>query len=692
MATLTQELMGLLAELKRDVPFFSGRYKGHMVGEQTIASQIGYFATMLYNPNNIALEISPVTTRLEVEVAAQLACMIGYDPSRSWGHLTSGGTIANFEALWLARGVRYLAVAAAGAAAELGIELPVRLPGRHCGTDRRASALAAAQRHQRRHARPVGSPLGGGSSSRGAARPRESFARHHRLPGVQPPPRDGLRRPASRGRGAGLRDGSLLLGKDRPGPGNRFQSARACPARPVLSHGSGRPLAAGEWAGATAAADTRLGERLRNHRGERGGSAGPGARGAGAGRAGVGRHLPRAFRRLLRRLRGRGHPPGGWDPAYRRRDPGVGRGRLAYRGLGAGGRGAGPGGLGDVDPHKMGYVPYSAGAILVRDGRTRHLVATDPPYLSPVERPTARGPSAFSAGTSSKARSRARRRRRSGSATRCSRWTSVGTATSSSAPWPGARRFHAALATTDLSPFRAVMLPVPDINIVCYLISHPSLTTLRAVNDFNERVYTPDEPGRGATARPSTSSPGRGCGVRRTMARSTRPGGAGSRNRWMNGRRAGRRGWSCCARRSWTRSSRRPAAAGSRRRIRPCAPARRPPPRSEGSAARPAGSVGRMALVAHPLAHVAPHQLRRCATSSLITAAMAATFWFPPPGSCGPRDCRAVDRASPSPPSSMDCLPSWSSRSTGLSRPGGRLLCVDHRRAADQSDHPGKNS
>ncbi|MGH2578782.1 MAG: decarboxylase, partial [Actinomycetota bacterium] len=128
-ATLTQELMGLLAELKRDVPFFSGRYKGHMIGEQTIASQIGYFATMLYNPNNIAIEISPVTTRHELEVAGQLARMIGYDPSRSWGHLTSGGTIANFEALWLARGVRYLAVAAAGAAGELGLDLPVRLPG-----------------------------------------------------------------------------------------------------------------------------------------------------------------------------------------------------------------------------------------------------------------------------------------------------------------------------------------------------------------------------------------------------------------------------------------------------------------------------------------------------------------------------------------------------------------------------------
>jgi hypothetical protein len=84
-ATLTQELMGLLAELKQGVPFFSGRYKGHMVFEQTIASQVGYFAAMLYNPNNVAIEASPVTTRLELEVGRQLAGMIGYDPARPGG-------------------------------------------------------------------------------------------------------------------------------------------------------------------------------------------------------------------------------------------------------------------------------------------------------------------------------------------------------------------------------------------------------------------------------------------------------------------------------------------------------------------------------------------------------------------------------------------------------------------------------
>ncbi|HEY9515048.1 MAG TPA: hypothetical protein VIQ74_05145, partial [Gemmatimonadaceae bacterium] len=127
-ATLTQELMGLLAELKQGVPFFSGRYKGHMSFEQTIASQIGYFAAMLYNPNNVAIEASPVTTRLELEVAAQLARMIGYDPATSWGHLTSGGTVANFEALWIARNVLYLPLAAAGAADALGAALEVERP------------------------------------------------------------------------------------------------------------------------------------------------------------------------------------------------------------------------------------------------------------------------------------------------------------------------------------------------------------------------------------------------------------------------------------------------------------------------------------------------------------------------------------------------------------------------------------
>ncbi|HRP08895.1 MAG TPA: hypothetical protein PLL69_10450, partial [Gemmatimonadales bacterium] len=130
---LTAMLRSLLVELRRDVPFFSGRYQGHMLGEQTLASQLAWFATMLSNPNNVVAEASPVTTRLELEVAGQLATMIGYRPGQCWGHLTGGGTIANFEALWIARGVRYLPVGLALACRQLSLGLTVRLPGGAAG-------------------------------------------------------------------------------------------------------------------------------------------------------------------------------------------------------------------------------------------------------------------------------------------------------------------------------------------------------------------------------------------------------------------------------------------------------------------------------------------------------------------------------------------------------------------------------
>jgi len=56
---------------------------------------------MLINPNNHALDGGPATGRMEKEVVARLARMFGMDDHL--GHLTSSGTIANLEALWVAR-------------------------------------------------------------------------------------------------------------------------------------------------------------------------------------------------------------------------------------------------------------------------------------------------------------------------------------------------------------------------------------------------------------------------------------------------------------------------------------------------------------------------------------------------------------------------------------------------------------
>jgi glutamate/tyrosine decarboxylase-like PLP-dependent enzyme len=118
------QMSELLAALKGDFPFFSPRYVAHMIAEQTMPSVAGYFAGLLYNPNNVTWEAAPVTVRLEREAAAMIAAMLGLDPERSWAHLTSGGTVANTEALWVARTVRYLPHLVRDVATRLGLDLP----------------------------------------------------------------------------------------------------------------------------------------------------------------------------------------------------------------------------------------------------------------------------------------------------------------------------------------------------------------------------------------------------------------------------------------------------------------------------------------------------------------------------------------------------------------------------------------
>jgi len=121
-----RELFTLLGELKSDIPFFSPRYIGHMVADISLPALVGYIATMLYNPNNVAWEGSPVTTSIEIQVGRELAEMIGFgstqeELSATWGHITSGGTLANLEAIWIAKAIKFLPIAVRQAAVELDI-------------------------------------------------------------------------------------------------------------------------------------------------------------------------------------------------------------------------------------------------------------------------------------------------------------------------------------------------------------------------------------------------------------------------------------------------------------------------------------------------------------------------------------------------------------------------------------------
>ncbi len=115
-ATLRRELHALSAALKRSVPFHSQRYLGHMVSDLLLPALAAHYLTLPYNPNNVSEEAAPVTIDLELKVGLQLARMIGYvdDPSRAdcaFGHLTSGGTTANFQGLRLALAMKAFPVA-----------------------------------------------------------------------------------------------------------------------------------------------------------------------------------------------------------------------------------------------------------------------------------------------------------------------------------------------------------------------------------------------------------------------------------------------------------------------------------------------------------------------------------------------------------------------------------------------------
>lgn len=87
--------------LKENYPFFHPRYAGQMLKPPHPAAMAAYFITMQINPNNHALDGGPATAKMEIESVAKIASMFGY--GKHLGHLTSSGTIANLEALFVAR-------------------------------------------------------------------------------------------------------------------------------------------------------------------------------------------------------------------------------------------------------------------------------------------------------------------------------------------------------------------------------------------------------------------------------------------------------------------------------------------------------------------------------------------------------------------------------------------------------------
>lgn len=81
-------------------PYFHPLYAGQMLKPPHPAARAAYALAMMLNPNNHALDGGRASSRMEVEAVRALAGMVGW--AEFLGHLTSGGTFANLEALWVA--------------------------------------------------------------------------------------------------------------------------------------------------------------------------------------------------------------------------------------------------------------------------------------------------------------------------------------------------------------------------------------------------------------------------------------------------------------------------------------------------------------------------------------------------------------------------------------------------------------
>ena len=89
--------------LSKEVPTFSNRYLGHMVSDVSIPALVGNVAMLFCNPNLASKETAEAGILFETRAINALAKMIGFEQQPARGHFTSGGTLANFEALWRAR-------------------------------------------------------------------------------------------------------------------------------------------------------------------------------------------------------------------------------------------------------------------------------------------------------------------------------------------------------------------------------------------------------------------------------------------------------------------------------------------------------------------------------------------------------------------------------------------------------------
>jgi tyrosine decarboxylase / aspartate 1-decarboxylase len=97
MAAVLEETARRLGD---NYPYFHPLYAGQMLKPPHPVARAAYALAMAINPNNHARDGGRASSVMEIEAVAEIAAMFGW--TEYLGHLTSGGTMANLEALWVA--------------------------------------------------------------------------------------------------------------------------------------------------------------------------------------------------------------------------------------------------------------------------------------------------------------------------------------------------------------------------------------------------------------------------------------------------------------------------------------------------------------------------------------------------------------------------------------------------------------
>ena len=97
MAPILEEVALRLGD---NYPFFHPLYAGQMLKPPHPLARAAYALAMTINPNNHARDGGRASSVMEIEAVREIADIFGW--SEYLGHLTSSGTLANLEALWVA--------------------------------------------------------------------------------------------------------------------------------------------------------------------------------------------------------------------------------------------------------------------------------------------------------------------------------------------------------------------------------------------------------------------------------------------------------------------------------------------------------------------------------------------------------------------------------------------------------------